>query len=180
MEKIKIIGICGSLRQESYNNAALLAIKNLAPNNIELEIVSLSEIPFFNEDIENEGVPLSVVNLKEKINNSDAVIIATPEYNYSIPGVLKNTLDWLSRGDLKPLKGKPTAIISASLGMLGGARVQYHLRQVCLALDMNVVSKPEVFIGKANTKFNNNRLIDEYTQKILIELIEQLVVKTNK
>jgi len=156
--------------------AALRAAGKLLPEDAALEIADLSEIPFFNEDMEAEGTPQAVTLFKEKIAQADALLIATPEYNFSIPPVLKNALDWASRGDDTPVKGKPLAILSASPGMLGGARVQYHLRQVCTSLDMKTLNKPEVFITRANTKIDENGdLTDERTLSAIARLLAALV-----
>jgi len=179
--KIKIIGITGSLRAKSYNMAALRAATELLPDGSTIEIVDLSPIPFFNEDIEVEGVPQVVMDFKEKLAAADAILIATPEYNYSIPPVLKNALDWASRGTDLPLSGKPLAIMSASPGMLGGARVQYHLRQVCVRLDLQTLNNPEVFIAGANTKFDQDgNLIDAHTRISITKLLQALVNKTQE
>lgn len=172
---IKIIGFTGSLRKKSYNKAALNAAKNLVPNDVIFEIVDLEAIPFFSEDLEAQGLPDAVAAFKEKLAEADAVLIATPEYNYSIPPVLKNALDWASRGSLKPLEAKSTAIMSASIGLLGGARVQYHLRQVCVSLNMKVLNKPEVFISQASKKFDENgELIDEKAKQLITDLLVSL------
>lgn len=177
MKEIKLVGFTGSLRKGSYNMATLVAIKELLPKDVILEILDVSEIPFFSEDIESNP-PESVKHIKEKIASADGVIIATPEYNYSIPPVLKNTLDWISRGEVTPLEGKPTIILSASIGMLGGARVQYHLRQVLVALDAATLNYPEVFIGKAHEKFDESgKLTDEKTKEVIKELVDTLINK---
>ncbi len=176
MKNIKILGFIGSLRRGSYNMSTLRAAAELAPEGTSIEIADLSEIPFLNEDEEAKGIPPAVEDFKRKIENSDALLISTPEYNFSIPPVLKNALDWASRGDSPPVKRKPTAIISASPGRLGGARVQYHLRQVCTALDMDTLNKPEVFVSKAHTKFDEDgNLTDERTKKSISKLIAVLV-----
>jgi len=177
MDKIiKIIGFTGSLRRGSYNKAALKAAQKLVPENTDLELIDLADIPFFNEDVEAEGTPQAVVDFKTKLAGADAILIATPEYNFSIPPVLKNALDWASRGKELPLDGKPLAIMSASLSMLGGARVQYHLRQVCIPINLHPINSPEVFIASANQKFSNEgNLIDEYTKTAIEELLKALV-----
>ena len=178
---MKIIGITGSLRVKSYNMAALRAAAEILPEGANLEIVDLSPIPFFNEDVEAEGVPQVIVDFKEKLAAADAILISTPEYNYSIPPVLKNALDWASRGTELPLRGKPLAIMSASPGMLGGARVQYHLRQVCVKLDLQTLNTPEVFITNANKKFDQDgNLIDDFTRKSIAKLMQALVNKTEE
>jgi len=178
---VQILGFTGSLRKGSYNMAALRAARELLPEGAALEIADLSAIPFFNEDLEAEGVPEAVSDFKEKIAGADALLIATPEYNFSIPPVLKNALDWASRGDDTPLPGKPLAIMSASPGMLGGARVQYHLRQVCAGLDMQTLNKPEVFITRAHTKFDEaGKLIDERTRGAIARLLAALAESVRK
>ncbi|MDD2518783.1 MAG: NAD(P)H-dependent oxidoreductase [Bacilli bacterium] len=175
-KEIKIVGIAGSLRKGSFNKSALVAAQGLLPEGSSLEIVDISNLPFFNEDVERTGVPDEVVKFKDKLAKADAVLIATPEYNYSISGVLKNALDWASRGDLLPLSKKPLAIMSASMSVLGGSRVQYHLRQVCVSLDALVLNKPEVFIMKAHEKFDEEgNLTDEYTKNSISKLVKELV-----
>ena len=179
--KIKIIGFTGSLRVKSYNLAALRAATELLPEGSTLEIVDLSPIPFFNEDIEAEGVPQVIVDFKEKLATADAILISTPEYNFSIPPVLKNALDWASRGTDLPLSGKPLAIMSASPGMLGGARVQYHLRQVCVKLNLQTLNNPEVFITHANKKFDQEgKLMDDFTKASMTKLLQALIDKIQK
>ena len=173
---IKIVGFTGSLRKDSFNKAALRAAAEMLPDDVELELVDLTGIPFLNEDEEAKGFPPSVVAFRGKLAAADGVLISTPKYNYSIPPVLKNALDWASRGDEKPLFGKPTAILSVSPGMLGGARVQYHLRQVCVALNLLVLNKPEVFIGNAEEKFDDKgRLVDSRSRAMLQRLLKALV-----
>jgi len=175
-KKIKIAAFTGSLRRNSYNKAALRAAAALLPENAVLDIIDLADIPFFSEDLEAEGVPPSVAEFKRRLAEADAVLISTPEYNYSIPPVLKNALDWASRGEELPLSGKPVAIMSASIGMFGGARVQYHLRQVCVALNMLPLNRPEVFIGNADTKFDKDgNLTDERTKSSISRLLKALV-----
>jgi len=176
-DKIKILGIVGSLRKNSYNKLLLLNSKALLPEGATLEIFDrLGEFPLFNQDLENDP-PQIVKEFKRKIRESDAILISTPEYNYSIPGVLKNALDWAARpyGD-NPFEGKPVAIMSASIGMLGGARAQYHLRQVLVYLNTITINKPEVFVAFAHKKFDENgNLVDEETKKYIAELLRNLV-----
>lgn len=178
---INILGFTGSLRRNSYNKAALRAAGELLPEGANLDIVDLAPIPFFNEDLEAEGVPQVVIDFKKKIALADAILIATPEYNYSIPPVLKNALDWASRGTDLPLSGKPLGIISASPGLFGGARAQYHLRQVCVVLNLLPLNKPEVFIMGAHTKFDQDgRLIDDYSRNAISRLLQALVERTQE
>jgi chromate reductase len=178
---INIIGFTGSLRLHSYNKAALHAAKNLLPEGVILEIVDISDIPFFNEDVEAIGMPKAVLDFKKKLATADAILISTPEYNYSIPPVLKNALDWVSRGTDLPLSGKPLAIMSASPSIFGGSRVQYHLRQVCVRLNLLPLNQPEVFIMKADTKFDKDgKLVNETTRNSISKLLEALVDKARE
>ena len=180
-KKVNIIGFTGSLRLHSYNKAALNAAKELLPEGATLEIVDITDIPFFNEDIEAEGMPEAVLNFKRKLASADAVLISTPEYNYSIPPVLKNALDWASRGTDLPLSGKPLAIMSASPSIFGGSRVQYHLRQVCVRVNLLPLNQPEVFIMKADGKFDKDgKLINEITRNAITKLLQALVDKTRE
>lgn len=173
---INILGFAGSLRRDSYNRALLRVAAELTPEGAKLEIFNLEGIPLFNQDLE-ASLPERVKEFKSKIRAADAILVATPEHNYSIPGVLKNAIDWASRpyGD-NSFEGKPAAIMSASTGMLGGARAQYHLRQVFVFLDMYPVNKPEVFITFAGQKFDKQgRLSDEKTGEFIKALLESLI-----
>ena len=175
-KSIKILGFAGSLRKGSYNRALLRAAGDLIPANAVMEIFDLDSIPPFNQDLE-KILPPAVAEFKTKIRAADAVIIVTPEYNYSISGVTKNAIDWASRpsGD-SSWPGKPLAIMSASTGMLGGSRAQYHLRQTLLYLDIIPVTKPEVFVTFAAQKFDETgRLTDEATRNVVKQLMQALV-----
>ena len=179
--KLKILGFAGSLRAGSYNKALLRAATELLPDNTTLEIFDLDGIPPFNQDLEMD-MPAKVKEFKSKIREADAILIATPEYNYSIPGVLKNAIDFASRpyGD-NPFNDKPVAIMSASIGMLGGARAQYHLRQTFIFLNMYPTNGPEVIVNFAQNKFDSNgRLTDEDTRRFLKRLLENLVNWTKR
>lgn len=172
---LKILGFAGSLRVGSYNKALLRAAANLLPENATLEIFDLDGIPPFNQDLE-QNMPRKVMEFKSKIRDADALLIATPEYNYSVPGVLKNAIDFASRpyGD-NPFDGKPVAIMSASVGMLGGARAQYHLRQMFVFLNMYPINRPEVIVTFAQDKFDENgKLLDDNTKKFLGQLLQNL------
>jgi chromate reductase len=174
--KLKFLGFAGSLRVGSYNKALLRAATNLIPENATMEIFDLDGIPPFNQDLEM-NMPAKVTEFKSKIREADAILIATPEYNYSVPGVLKNAIDFASRpyGD-NPFDDKPVAIISASIGMLGGARAQYHLRQIFVFLNMHPVNGPEVIVTFAPNKFDaNGKLTDENTSKFLKQLLQNLI-----
>ena len=165
---LDIVGLCGSLRKASFNHAALRLAGELMPPAMKLEIVDWRAFPFFDGDLFAQGLPPVVAALRERIRRADGVVIATPEYNFSVPGGLKNVLDWLSRGDDQPWPLKPVAILSASTGPLGGARVQYDLRKVLLYLNASVLAKPEVFIAGAPAKFDaEGRCTDEATRNFV-------------
>jgi len=172
---LKILGIAGSLRKGSYNRAALRAAVDLAPEGVTLEVFDLDGIPPFNQD-DDQHPPARVVELKRKVREADAILFVTPEYNYSIPGVLKNAIDWGSRpyGD-SCWEGKPVAIMGASAGAQGTSRAQYHLRQMFVFLDMHPLNKPEVMIAHAQNKFDaNGNLTDDDTRKHIRRLLDAL------
>jgi chromate reductase len=172
---MNVLGISGSLRQGSYNTMALRAAQKLAPEGMRIEIADISAIPLYNEDVRTAGYPDVVVALKERVRAADAVLLVSPEYNFSVPGVLNNTLDWLSRPPAPPFDGKPVAIMGASTGMVGTARGQYHLRQVLLFMNTFTVNKPEVFISQAATKFSaDGELTDAPTAQVIGELLASL------
>jgi len=173
---VRILGIAGSLRRGSYNQAALRAAKLLAPENSEIDLFPLDGIPIFNADDERRP-PSSVLELKKRIRRSDALLIVTPEYNYSIPGVLKNALDWACRpyGD-SAWSGKAGAIMGASPSAIGTARAQSHLRQILVALNLFTLNQPEVVIADAAHRFDENgNLIHEPTKQLIRELLKNLV-----
>ena len=173
---IAILGIAGSLRQASYNRAALRAAQRLVPEGARLDVFDLAGIPPFNQD-DDGSPPPRVVELKRSIRAADAILLVTPEYNYSIPGVLKNAIDWASRpyGD-NSWDGKPVAVMGASVGSLGTSRAQYHLRQVFVFLNMHAVNRPEVMISNAAKRFDEQgNLKDEQTGKLIRKLLESLV-----
>jgi chromate reductase, NAD(P)H dehydrogenase (quinone) len=178
---INILGFAGSLRKDSFNRSLLRTARELCPEEGTIEIFDLSKIPIFNQDFENTP-PDTVKELKQKIKSADAILFATPEHNYSVPGMLKNAIDWASRpfGE-NSFQGKPVAIMSASTGMLGGARAQYHLRQIFVTLDMQPVNKPEVFVSFASSKFDQNgKLTDDKTKDVVKELLKALINKTKQ
>ncbi len=173
--------MAGSLRKGSYNRALLRAAGELMPEEARLEIFDIEGIPLFNQDLENI-LPERVKELKARIKSADAMLFATPEYNYSIPGVLKNAMDWASRpfGD-NVLQGKPAAIMSASTGMLGGAKVQYQLRQSVVTLDMHPVNKPELMVNFAAQKFDESgKFTDEKGREVVKSLLKALIDWTRK
>jgi chromate reductase len=169
---MNILGLSGSLRAGSYNTLALQAAQKLAPAGIMIEIASIGDIPMYNDDQRAQGEPTPVAALKAKVRQADAVLIATPEYNFSIPGVLKNTLDWMSRPPEPPFAGKVVGIIGASPGPVGTARVQYDLRKIMVFMDAFTVNKPEVFINHCADKFDaQGQFTDEAGSKFIVDLL---------
>jgi chromate reductase len=178
---IRILGIAGSLRRDSYNRAALRTATTLVPEGAILETFALDGIPVFNQD-EEQNPPAKVGELKRRIREADAILFVTPEYNYSVPGVLKNAIDWASRpyGD-SAWNGKPAAIMGASLGAIGTARAQYHLRQILVYLNMFPINQPEVMIGNAAARFDKEgNLTDETTKEFICQLLQHLVEWTRR
>jgi chromate reductase len=152
---LHFLGISGSLRKGSYNTMLLKVALALVPDGVTTEMGDISDLPLYNADLDGEAYPASATRLKDQVRRADALVIATPEYNYSMPGVLKNAIDWVSRPpNDSPFFNKPFAILSASTGMLGGARAQYHLRQSSVFLNMHPLNRPEVIVAKAQDKFD--------------------------
>lgn len=181
MYRIQILGILGSLRKDSFNHFALKAAQELVPDCAVLDLIDLNGIPVFDQD-EEKTAPAAVVEFRRRILTADAILFATPEYNNSVPGVLKNAIDWASRPDGESVgmksvwRGKPAAVMGASLGVMGTARAQCHLRQILVALDMPVVNQPEVMIGNAAQQFDpDGRLTDEPTRQFIQQLLGALV-----
>jgi len=173
---VRILGIAGSLRRESYNRAALRAATKLVPKGAILETLELDGIPAFNQDKE-QNPPARVSELKRRIRKADAILFVTPEYNYSVSGVLKNAIDWASRphGD-SAWNGKPAAIMGATTGAIGTARAQNHLRQILVYLNMFPINQPEVLISHAMDRFDQEgNLTDAPTRDRIIELLQNLV-----
>jgi chromate reductase len=173
---IHILGIAGSLREKSYNRSALRAATKLAPEGAQIEIFEIDGFPGFSED-EEKNPPAKVVEFKRKIREADAILFVTPEYNYSVPGVLKNAIDWASRpyGD-SAWDGKPAGIMGASIGSIATARAQYHLRQSMVFLNMFPINRPEVMIGNCSEVFDENgELTDETTKGFIRDLLQNLV-----
>src|SRR5215213_3251979 len=178
---IRILGIAGSLRRDSYNRAALRAATELVPQDATIEIFELDGIPGFNQD-EEQNPPAKVVELKTRIREADAILFVTPEYNYSVPGVLKNAIDAASRpyGD-SAWTGKPVAIMGATVGTLGTARAQYHLRQMFVFLNMYPVNQPEVMVSNAHKQFDQDgKLTDETAKKLITQLLQELINWTKR
>lgn len=168
-DQLNIVAISGSLRTKSFNTSLLRAMQSMAGESMAMDIATLKGIPVYDgDDEEATGVPQIVTELAEKIRAADGVIIATPEYNFSIPGGLKNATDWISREKNQPFGNKPVGVVGAAAGPLGTGRSQYQLRQNLVGLSALTMSKPEVFVGSAHTKFaDDGSLTDEETGKFL-------------
>ena len=175
--QIKILGIAGSVRKASLNKAALREAQRLVPEGASLDIFEIDGLPGFNQE-EEKNPPAKVIDMKARIRAADAILLVTPEYNYSIPGVLKNAIDWASRpyGD-SAWTGKPVAIMGVSAGVIGTARAQYHLRQVFVFLDMDAVNQPEVMINAPKSFDDQGNLTDQKTRELITRLLGNLVKK---
>ncbi|HXV22809.1 MAG TPA: NADPH-dependent FMN reductase [Alphaproteobacteria bacterium] len=176
MKPINILGIAGSLRTKSFNRMALAAACGLAPDGMSIRpFEGLGDIPLYNEDVKVLGFPSAATELRRAIAEADALLIVSPEYNFSVPGVLKNAIDWASRPPQMPLAGKPAAIMGASSGVMGTVRAQMHLRQILNGFNMPVMNRPEVLIREAGAKFDaQGRLVDEDTRNHIRTLLERL------
>jgi len=178
-DPLVILGIAGSTREGSFNRAALRAAQSLVPQGATMEFFDIKGLPGFSQDDE-ANPPAQVAELKQRIRSADAILFVTPEYNYSVPGVLKNAIDWASRpyGDSAWAR-KPVAVMGASVGTLGTARAQYHLRQMFVFLNMYAVNQPEVMIANAHKHFDQEgNLTDEVAKKLISQLLEELVALT--
>jgi chromate reductase len=169
---LKILGISGSLRKGSLNTAALRACGEMLPAGMSMTIARIDDIPLFNQDVFDAGLPESVKRFRAEVAAADGLLIASPEYNFSLSAALKNAIDWASRPPNQVFQDKPIAVFSASQGPLGGARVQYDLRRILGQLWGHVLPRPEVFIGVAPSKFDaQGKLTDEATRKFLSDLL---------
>ena len=177
---IKVAVLIGSLRKESFNRAVFNTAVEKCPKEMELIEVEIGSLPLFNQDFEKD-MPEIAINFKKKIESCDAILFITPEYNYSVPGVLKNAIDWGSRPYTNnSWNGKPATIMSASGGMLGGARAQYHLRQMFVFINIMALNTPEVMVAQAMDKIENSKVKDEYTIEKIIKQLEALKKWTEK
>ncbi len=166
---VRIVGISGSLRRDSFNAATLRAARELAPSGMTIESFDIAPIPLYNEDVRQQGFPAPVEDLRTRIKATDGLLIVTPEYNYSIPGVLKNAIDWASRPPEQPFDGKPIGVMGASAGTHGTSRAQYHLRQCFVFLNGLVMNRPEVMIPAAQNKFDaEGKLTDQATRDFIV------------
>jgi chromate reductase len=169
---MKVLGICGSLRKASLNMAALRACRELMPQGMTLEIAEIGDIPMFNQDVFDAGLPEPAKRFRAAVTAADGVLIACPEYNFSLTPALKNAIDWASRPPNQSWQDKPVAVFSVSAGPLGGARVQYDMRRILGQLWAHVLPRPEVFIGAGPSKFDaQGKLTDETTRKFLTDLL---------
>lgn len=172
-DKKHFVTLVGSLRKGSFNAAIAHTLPELAPEGVTIShLGSVGDFPHYNADVQEQGFPSAVTAMAEAIANADGVIIVTPEYNYSVPGVLKNALDWLSRVSPAPFAGKPVLIQSASPGNIGGARAQYHLRQILVFFDARVMNKPEAMMGQVTDKVKDGVLTDEATRTLLSKQLQ--------
>jgi chromate reductase len=173
---LRVIGIAGSLRAASFNRALLSAARELAPPELIIEVRELKDLPFFNEDLESDGVPVAVGELRSAVRSADGLLLVTPEYNHGVPGVLKNAVDWLSQPlRQSALEGKPTALMGASTGLAGTARSQSQLRQAFVLTNSPVMQQPEVLVARAHEKFDAlGRLIDPPTRQFVSLFLTRL------
>ena len=187
LDPVRILGISGSLRRASYNTALLhAAVEIAAEQKLEASftIADIREIPPYDEDVRAAGLPPSVQTFRDAIAKADAILFVTPEYNYSMSGVLKNAIDWASRPPNQPFADKPFAVMGASGGMGGTMRAQYHLRQSAVFLDMHGLNKPEIFVRSSKDVFEERegrlRLRDETVKKLVADLVRSLVTWTRR
>ena len=169
---LNIVTICGSLRKGSYNAALIRALPALAPAGMAFKpSASIADIPHYDFDVQTGGFPAAVTAFADSIRSADGIIIVSPEYNWTIPGTLKNAIDWVSRMKDQPFKGKPVALQSASIALLGGSRMQYHMRQCLVSVDAHCFGRPEVIVTHANQKFDEKTL--EFTDQVGRDIVKQ-------
>jgi chromate reductase len=176
-KKLKIVALCGSLRKDSYNKKLISFAQTVLPEQVEMTLVSYDNVPYFNEDLEPENVmPESVKIFKQKLAEADGFLIASPEYNFSIPGPLKNALDWASRGGKSsPLFGKPVSLMGATIGVLGTISMQISFLSFFRQMNMPMVLKPEVLISQAQNRFDENgNFTDEKGKQMIQQNMENL------
>ena len=170
MADLKILSVCGSLRKGSYNRMVMNLAAQVAPSDLKLEEATIRDLPFFDGDEFAKGFPPSVAAFRDKVRAADGLFFFSPEYNFSLSAVMKNAIDWASRGADQPFAHKPVSVISATMGPLGGARVQYELRKILQLLQVHFMPRPETFVGTAQTKFDaEGHCTDEATRKFVTE-----------
>jgi chromate reductase len=172
-QSLDVLAICGSLRKGSFNRMAMNLAMSTAPDGMRFTEGAIGDIPLYNEDVRLAGEPQAVTRLKRQVGAADAILFVTPEYNYGMPGVLKNAIDWVSRPpEQSPFDGKPAAMLGASAGLMGTVRSQLQLRQTCQALNMLVMPKPEVLITRAATRFApDGSPNDQATARFITDLV---------
>ncbi|MDR0833485.1 MAG: NAD(P)H-dependent oxidoreductase [Candidatus Symbiothrix sp.] len=181
MKTIKIAGFCGSLRKDSYNKKVLNVATSLAPESMEIIDVPFDALPLYNQDLDTETPPAAVSAFLNTLDTVDGLLIVSPEYNYSIPGGLKNALDWASRGKNNPLLGKPVSLMGATPGMWGTVRMQAAFLNFFRLFDMKLVMKPEVLINAVQTKFDEHgNLTDDFTKQVIQQNLENLKLLIEK
>ncbi|MGH7091758.1 MAG: NADPH-dependent FMN reductase [Stellaceae bacterium] len=174
-DAVTVLGMSGSLRKGSYNTAALRAAGEVLPAGMTLETIGLHDQPPYDDDVRLKAYPPVVQHFRDRIKAADAILFVTPEYNYSVSGVLKNAIDWASRPPDQPFNWKPCAIISASGSLLGGVRAQYHLRHICVSLNCFALNAPQVYITEAAKKFDaEGRLVDQGARDLIRQLMAEL------
>ncbi|WP_375688332.1 NADPH-dependent FMN reductase [Pseudooceanicola sp. LIPI14-2-Ac024] len=171
---MKIVGFVGSLRRASFSGAVMDTLIELAPDGMEIERLSIGDLPLYNADLKEDGSPRVVIDLAEKVRGADGVLIVTPEYNRSFSGVLKNALDWISTEPGMPFSGKPTVVVSQSIGLRGGALANYHLRQVLSVIGAAILTGPEAAVASSSDLVTDGRIEDERTRKRLAKELEML------
>lgn len=181
MAEIKILGIAGSIRKESFNRSLLREAQKQVPENAEMEIFELdADIPGFNQDDE-QNPPQIIADFKKKIKEADAILFVTPEYNYSVPGILKNAIDWASRPyGQNAFDGKAAAIMGASIGNIATARAQYHLRQIFVFLNLHAVNQPEVMVNASESFDDSGNLTNDKTKELMRKQLQALVELAKK
>lgn len=171
----EVLGLSGSLRKGSYNTALIRACQSLAPDGMTITLGDLSDLPMYNADVHEAGLPPAVAAFMDQLRSADGLVIACPEYNRSVPAVLKNAIDWASKTPPQPFDGMPVAIMGASRGILGTIMANHHLRQIFVYLNARTINGPEVLVGKAPDKFDaDGKLIDEATRTFVADHLARL------
>lgn len=171
----EVLGLSGSLRKASYNTMLIRACQSLAPDDMTIRLGDISGLPMYNADVHEAGLPPPVANFIDELRSVDGVVIACPEYNRSVPAVLKNAIDWVSKTPPQAFDGMPVAIMGASRGVLGTIMANHHLRQIFVYLNARTINGPEVLVGKAGDKFDENGvLVDEATRKFVADYLARL------
>jgi chromate reductase len=178
---VHVLALLGSLRKGSFNRMALNAAIAARPATMTITVAEIGDLPLYNDDVREAGYPAPVQRVRDAVRAADAILFVSPEYNYSVPGVLKNAIDWVSRPPDQPFDGKPCAIMGASTSLLGTGRMQYHLRQMCVFLNMQPLNRPEVMIAQAKDRFDaDGQLTDAKTGDLIAQLLVALEAWTRR